>query len=99
MSRDARLRLVTTRAPSRVRLDDLLQQAALADSTVALMEIQLAELRSHDAALAARSSLFQRASIGRLAGRVREAEANVARCEAQQRDLQERLTRAANLAE
>ena len=99
LSRDARLRLVTARTPSRARLDDLLQQAALADSTVALMETQLAELRSNDATLAARSNLFQRASVGRLAGRVREAEANVARCEAQQRDLQERLSRAANLAE
>ncbi len=99
LSRDARLRLVTTRTPSRARLDDLLQQAALADSTVALMETQLAELRSSDATLVVRSNLFQRASVGRLAGRVREASANVARCEAQQRDLQERLTRAATLAE
>lgn len=99
LSQAARLRLVTTRSPSRARLDDLLQQAALADATVALVGSQLAELRSHDGLLAERSALFKTASVGRLAGRVREAEANVGRCDALQRDLQERLARAASLAD
>jgi multidrug resistance efflux pump len=99
LSKDARLRLVTARTPNRARLDDLEQQAALAASTVDLMEAQLAELGRDDATLKARSAVFKAASVGRLGGRVQQAEAEAAACEARRRELQDKFSRAQRLAE
>lgn len=93
------LQLVTARAPNRVRLDDLQQQAALAASTVSLMESQLGEIATLDRQLARRSGLFQAASVERLTGRVQQARAETAGCEARSHDLQDRYVRAGKLAE
>ena len=98
LARDARLQLVTARTPNRARLDELEQQAALAASTVDLMEAQLAEIGHDDKDLRGRSALFRAASTGRLDGRVREAEAETAACEARRSELQDKYDRAAKLA-
>ena len=98
LAKDARLQLVTARRPNRARLGDLEQQAALASSTVSLMEAQLAEIAADDRTLAARSALFTKASISRLDGRVRQAQAEAAGCEARRRELQDKLERTQKLA-
>jgi multidrug resistance efflux pump len=98
LARDARMQLVTARTPNRARLDDLEQQATLAASTVELMEAQLAEIGQDDRDLKSRSALFKSASAGRLDGRVRQAEAEAAACDARRSELQDKYDRAAKLA-
>lgn len=99
LSRDARLQLVTARTPNRQRLDELEQQEALAASTVALMEAQLAEIARDDRTLAGRSAVFRTASLDRLGGRLREAEAQAAACEARRSELADKLARTQKLAD
>jgi len=95
---DRRLELVAARTPDRSRLDDLEQQAAVADSTVSLMERQLGEIAHADHALQGRGQVYRTATLANLSSRTREAEAEAAACDANRHDQMERLERTRRLA-
>jgi multidrug resistance efflux pump len=99
LSRDEHLQLVSARTPDRSRLDELEQQTALAQSSVGLVESQLAEIRQADGTLSQRSGLFQEATLKNLDSRLRQAQAELDGCAARQREQQDKLTRARRLAD
>ena len=98
IAKDRRLELVAARTPDRSRLDDLEQQAAVANSTVALMERQLGEISNTDHTLKGRSGVYRAATLSNLASRTREAEAEAAACDANRHDQMQRLERTRSLA-
>lgn len=97
--RDEPLRLVTARTPDRTRLDDLERQAALAVTSVSLVEDQLGEIRRDDDALSRRSALFKASTLDHLGGQARQAQAELAGCGARLQQQQDAVGRSRRLAD
>src|SRR5690242_8236028 len=93
LAKDARLQLVSARSPDRSRLDDLERQAALATSSVSLVESQLAEIGREDSNLQQRSGMFMAATLKQLDARQRQAQADLDGCGARQREQEDTLNR------
>ncbi|MEW5684619.1 MAG: HlyD family efflux transporter periplasmic adaptor subunit [Pseudomonadota bacterium] len=98
ITHDRRLELVAARTPDRSRLDDLEQQSAVADSTVALMEAQLSEISAADRKLRVRSDVYRTATLASLSSRTEAAEAEAAACDAARHEQMDRLDRTRRLA-